>query len=349
MSIFLDTVIPYHHIGKAMIFRQLIDKTSSTYTYLLADEQSKEALLIDPVQEQLERDINILEELGLTLRYTLETHLHADHITSGGLLRKKLGSQTIVAANCGAECADRFVEHHDIIKIGSLSLQVRRTPGHTSGCISYILEHDGETYAFTGDALMIRGCGRTDFQEGSAENLYNSVHEQLYSLPDETIVYPGHNYKGVLSSTISEEKRHNPRLRLENSKETFIDIMNNLKLSPPKKIAQALPANQQCGITSTKSEKEPEEIIDYTAYRIIDVREKTEFEGPLGHIPNSELVPLATLKETAQSWKRDHPLLLVCRSGFRSNVACELLREMSFIDVTNLTGGVIAWNNMSDK
>ena len=327
-----------------MIFKQLIDKTSSTYTYLLADEQSKEALLIDPVQEQLERDVNLLTELGLTLRYTLETHLHADHITSGGLLRKRLGSQTIVAANCGAECADRFVEHHDRIKIGSLSLQVRRTPGHTSSCISYILEHDGKTYAFTGDTLMIRGCGRTDFQEGSAEVLYQSVHEQLYTLPDETIVYPGHNYKGVLSSTIIEEKKHNPRLRLQNNKETFIEIMKNLKLSPPKKIAQALPANQQCGVPNTKEEKKPEDITNYDAYKIIDVREKAEFEGPLGHIPNSELVPLTTLKEKAKSWNRDQPILLVCRSGYRSDVACELLREMSFSNVTNLIGGVIAWN-----
>ena len=332
-----------------MIFRQLIDKTSSTYTYLIADKHSKEALLIDPVQEQLERDVNLLEELGLTLRYTLETHLHADHITSGGQLRKKLGSQTIVAANCGADCADRFVEHHDTITLGSLSLQVRRTPGHTSSCLSYIMKHNGQTYAFTGDTLMIRGCGRTDFQEGSAENLYDSVHEQLYSLPDETIVYPGHNYKGVLSSTILEEKKHNPRLRLENSKETFIEIMNNLKLSPPKKIAQALPANQQCGIQSSKSEKRPEEITNYSAYRIIDVREQTEFEGPLGHIPGSELIPLATLKDTAHSWKREQPLLLVCRSGFRSNVACEVLKGMSFLDVTNLSGGIIAWNERNNK
>ena len=332
-----------------MILRQLIDKTSSTYTYLIADEQSKEAILIDPVQEQLDRDLALLEELDLTLVYTLETHLHADHITAGGQLRKRLGSKTVVASNCGAECADRFVDHHDIITIGSLSLQVRRTPGHTSGCISYILEHDGQTYAFTGDALMIRGCGRTDFQEGSAEILYQSVHEQLFTLPDETIVYPGHNYKGVLSSTILEEKRYNPRLRLENTKDRFIEIMSNLRLSPPKKIAQALPANQQCGIINTKTEKSPEEIANYDAYRIIDVREQAEFDGPLGHLPNSELVPLATLENTAQSWKRNQPLLLVCKSGFRSNVACELLKEMSFIDVTNLAGGIIAWNQVHGK
>ena len=332
-----------------MIFRQLIDKTSSTYTYLIADEQSREAILIDPVQEQLDRDLALLKELNLTLVYTLETHLHADHITAGGQLRKNLGSQTVVASNCGAECADRFVDHHDIIKIGSLSVQVRRTPGHTSGCISYILENKGQTYAFTGDALMIRGCGRTDFQEGSAETLYQSVHEQLFTLPDETIVYPGHNYKGVLSSTILEEKRHNPRLRLENSKEAFIDIMNNLKLSPPKKIAEALPANQQCGIINTKTEKAPEEVIDYDAYRIIDVRDQAEFDGPLGHIPNAELVPLSALEKIAHTWKRSQPLLLVCKSGFRSSVACTLLGEMSFIDITNLTGGMIAWNQVHGK
>ena len=196
---------------------------------------------------------------------------------------------------------------------------------------------------------MIRGCGRTDFQGGSAETLYQSVHEQLFTLPNETIVYPGHNYKGVLSSTIVEEKRHNPRLRLENTKEMFIEIMKNLKLSPPKKLAQALPANQNCGIIRTKTEKSPKDITDYDAYRIIDVREKSEFDGPLGHIPKSELVPLATIRETAQSWNRNQPLLLVCRSGFRSNVACELLKEMSFIDVTNLIGGMISWNQLDEK
>lgn len=327
-----------------MILRQLVDKTSSTYTYLIADQESRKAVLIDPVQEQMERDLQLLKELDLTLIYTLETHLHADHITSGGLFRIKVGSKTVVAADCGAPCADRFVDHHDTIDIGALSIQVRRTPGHTSGCVSYILKNNTKTYAFTGDALMIRGCGRTDFQEGSAQTLYQSVHEQLFTLPDDTVVYPGHNYKGVLSSTIGEEKHHNPRLKLSNSKEEFIEIMKNLKLSPPKKIAEALPANQQCGITMSKKEKKPEEIIDYNMHRIIDVREPAEFDGPLGHIPGSESVPLTTLQEAAKQWKRGQPLLLVCRSGFRSNVACEILKEMSFIQLTNLSGGMIAWN-----
>jgi sulfur dioxygenase len=328
-----------------MILRQLIDKSSSTYTYLIADHESKEAILIDPVQEQLERDLQLLTELGLTLKYTLETHLHADHITSGGMLRQKLASKTIVAAHCGADCADRFVEQHDEITIGaSIKLQVRRTPGHTSGCISYILKHDQQTYAFTGDALMIRGCGRTDFQEGSAETLYQSVHSQLFSLPDDTIVYPAHNYKGVLSSTIGEEKGFNPRLKLEVTKEEFVEIMNNLKLSPPKKIAEALPANQRCGIMEVKKECTPTEIMNINSYRVIDVRQPAEFHGELGHILESELIPLSELKKQATSWQKKQPILLVCRSGFRSNVACELLKGMGFLDVTNLKGGIIAWN-----
>jgi sulfur dioxygenase len=327
-----------------MILRQLIDKTSSTYTYLIADEESRKAVLIDPVREQMERDIQLLKELNLTLVYTLETHLHADHITSGGPLKTKQGSKTVIAADCGSKCADRFVEHHDIIKVGALSIQVRRTPGHTLGCLSYILIHDEQTYAFTGDALMIRGCGRTDFQEGSSEKLYQSIHEQLFTLPDNTVIYPAHNYKGILSSTIGEEKRYNPRLNLENSKEQFIKIMSDLKLSPPKKISEALPANQMCGFTYTLEEKTPNKITNINAYRIIDVREQSEFDGPLGHIPASESIPLASLKEKAAEWNRNQPLLLVCRSGFRSSVACKVLREMSFMNITNLAGGMIAWN-----
>ena len=332
-----------------MILRQLVDNSTSTYTYLLADEESKEALLIDAVYEQAERDSKLLEELGLTLKYTLETHLHADHITSGGSLRKKMESKTIVAANSGAECADRFVEHLDEITLGSITLQVRRTPGHTNGCISYVLHHEGQTYVFTGDSLMIRGCGRTDFQEGSAEMLYQSVHEQLYTLPDNTIVYPGHNYKGILSSTIGEEKQFNPRLKISNSKEDFVRIMNNLTLAPPQKIAESLPANQMCGIIHSKRDLTPSEINDIQTYRIIDVREANEFNGELGHIKGAELVPLSTLKEQALSWKREKALLLVCRSGFRSNVACELLKGMGFLDITNLTGGMIAWNKKETR
>ena len=146
-----------------MILRQLFDKTSSTYTYLIADSQSKDALLIDPVREQIERDIQLIEELGLNLRYTIETHLHADHIIAGGFLRRRFGSKTVTAARAGANCSDLFVEHMDAITIGTTTIEVRRTPGHTSGCVSYILRHADQIYAFTGDALMIRGCGRTDF------------------------------------------------------------------------------------------------------------------------------------------------------------------------------------------
>jgi len=326
-----------------MILRQLFDKTSSTYTYLIADSRSKEALLIDPVREQIDRDIQLIEELGLILRYTIETHLHADHITAGGFLRRRFGSKTVTAARAGANCSDLFVEHMDEITIGATTIEVRRTPGHTSGCVSYILRNREQIYAFTGDALMIRGCGRTDFQEGSAATLYASVHEQLFTLPDHTIVYPGHNYKGMLSSTIGEEKQFNPRLKISNNKEQFIEIMKNLNLSPPKKLAIAVPANQHCGLDPDMRDQQQEELSNIGLYRIIDVRTPEEFTGALGHIEGAELVPLTLLTERAVEWNKQKALLLVCHSGERSNKAYASLKDMGFHDITTLKGGMLAW------
>jgi glyoxylase-like metal-dependent hydrolase (beta-lactamase superfamily II) len=193
-----------------MLFQQLFDAESSTYTYLLADPHSREAVLIDPVLDQVERDVALLFELGLTLRYTLETHVHADHVTSGGVLRRRLGSQTVVSANGGAACADVLVRHGDVIRFGAKALEVRETPGHTNGDITYVTAD--RAMAFTGDALLIRGCGRTDFQQGDARTLYASVREQIFTLPDTTLVYPGHDYKGRTVSTVGDERLHNPRL-----------------------------------------------------------------------------------------------------------------------------------------
>lgn len=232
------------HCKNNMIFRQLFDRESCTYTYLLADEESKEAVLIDPVIELAERDAKLVEELGLNLKYVMNTHVHADHITGTGLLKKLVpGCQSLLSKASSGQ-ADVLVEPGEEVTFGEQKLEVRATPGHTNGCVTYVC-HDQKT-AFTGDALLIRGCGRTDFQEGSADTLYDSVHGQILSLPDDYTLYPAHDYKGLTATTVEEEKKFNPRLT--KSKEEFIDIMNNLGLPYPKKIDVSLPANLVCGL-----------------------------------------------------------------------------------------------------
>ena len=183
-----------------MIFRQLFDRVTCTYTYLLADEDTREAVLIDPVVEQVERDVALLRELDLHLVHTLETHVHADHVTGGGALRERLGSRSVVSAAAGVTCTDVAVSDGDRVVFGKHHLEVRSTPGHTEGCVTYVT--DDQAMAFTGDALFVRGCGRTDFQGGDAATLYRSVHGQVLSLPDDTKVYPGHDYKGRTLTTV---------------------------------------------------------------------------------------------------------------------------------------------------
>ncbi|NKC13851.1 MAG: MBL fold metallo-hydrolase [Gammaproteobacteria bacterium] len=228
-----------------LMFRQCFDPESSTYSYLLAAPTTHEAVLIDPVQGQTERDIRLVKELGVRLRWTLETHIHADHVTGGSALRAALGSKIAISKASGANGADRLLEHGDTITFGGRALQMRATPGHTPGCAAFVL--DDESMVFTGDALMIRGCGRTDFQQGSPATLFRSVREQLFSLPDSCLVYPGHDYKGLSCSTIAEEKRHNPRLGLHMDVTGFSQIMDDLGLAYPKMIDVAVPANLRCG------------------------------------------------------------------------------------------------------
>jgi glyoxylase-like metal-dependent hydrolase (beta-lactamase superfamily II) len=225
-----------------MLFRQLFDATSSTYTYLIADLASRKALLIDPVAEQAERDLTLVRELGLTLSHVLDTHVHADHVTAAGLLRQRTGA-TVVGGASGASCADIHVKHGDVVRVGAVELRVLATPGHTDDSVSYLMDDR----VFTGDALLIRGNGRTDFQNGSASVLYDSITRVLFALPDETLVYPAHDYKGLTVTTIGEEKRHNPRVAGK-SREEFIRIMDHLGLPKPKQIDVAVPANRACGL-----------------------------------------------------------------------------------------------------
>lgn len=223
--------------------RQLYDPGSSTCSYLVWDRESREAALIDPVQEQLNRDINLVRELDLQLKYTLETHVHADHVTGSGVLRKTFNSIVMVHENSRAKCADVQIKGGDFIPLGTEKIHVLYTPGHTDSDVSYLIPGA----VFTGDALLIRGCGRTDFQSGDAGMLYDSITQQLFTLADDTIVYPGHDYGGHSFSLIIEEKLHNPRIGEDTNRDDFIRVMNNLKLPPPQRIHEALPSNLRCG------------------------------------------------------------------------------------------------------
>jgi sulfur dioxygenase len=230
-----------------MIFRQLFDRESCTYTYVLADPSTSEAALVDSVREHVGRDLDLLAQLGLRLTAIFETHVHADHVTGAGELRKRTGATCHVPRLGGAPCADVPLSDGDVVRVGAIALTVVATPGHTDGCVSYLVSEAGGApdRVLTGDALLVRGCGRTDFQEGDPGRLWDSVHGRLFVLPDETLVYPAHDYTGMTVSTIGEEKRLNPRL--VHAREAFIELMRGLDLPPPAKIAEALPANKACG------------------------------------------------------------------------------------------------------
>jgi glyoxylase-like metal-dependent hydrolase (beta-lactamase superfamily II) len=229
-----------------MIVRQLFDLETSTYSYLLADSDTREAVLIDPVLEKMQRDAALLGELELRLLYTLETHVHADHVTAASRLRDALASKVAVGAASGVRNADLWLRDGERLRFGRHELEVRATPGHTNGCVTYV--EAAAHVAFTGDALLIRGCGRTDFQEGDARTLFRSVRERIFSLPDETLLYPAHDYAGRSVTTVGEEKRWNRRLGLSVSESGFIELMAELKLAYPKRIDVAVPANLQCGV-----------------------------------------------------------------------------------------------------
>lgn len=229
---------------EGLLFRQLFELESSTYTYLLADTQTKEAVIIDPVLETIDRDLKLIHELGLNLKVAVNTHCHADHITSTGLMKKRLaGLKSAISKHSGAS-ADIYLSEGDKITFGKHHLAVRETPGHTDGCVSLVSED--QSMVFTGDALLIRGCGRTDFQQGCAKRLYNSIHKKIFTLPEQCLVYPAHDYLGQTASTVGEERKFNPRLT--KNLDEFVKIMDNLNLPKPKKIDIAVPANLVCGV-----------------------------------------------------------------------------------------------------
>ncbi|MEW5862568.1 MAG: MBL fold metallo-hydrolase [Pseudomonadota bacterium] len=344
-----------------MIFRQLFDPQSATYTYLLADSATLEAVLIDPVFEQARRDAALAAELGVKLVWTLETHVHADHVTGAWLLRRRLGSRIALGAKTGAEGADRLLAHGERIEFGRRYLVALETPGHTAGCLSYVL--DNETMVFTGDTLLIRGCGRTDFQSGDARRLYRSVRDRLFALPGTCLVYPAHDYRGLTCSSIAEEKRFNPRLGEAVAEDDFVGYMTHLGLPHPKQMEVAVPANLRCGRPEKQAafDDEPdwaplvftfagiwevhpewlEENLDRV--QVVDVREPSEFNGPLGHIPGAKLIPLGTLAQRAKELVGAKPVVTVCRSGARSAQATVLLRQHGITRAANLAGGMLRW------
>ncbi|MGD8340015.1 MAG: MBL fold metallo-hydrolase [Gammaproteobacteria bacterium] len=346
-----------------MIFRQLQDPTSSTYTYLLGDRQGGSAVLIDPVFEQAERDAALVRELGLTLTHTLDTHMHADHITAAWRLKNWLGSRIAISAAAGTKGADLELEPGDKLEFGDRWLEARATPGHTDGCMSFVL--DDQSRVFTGDALLIRGAGRTDFQHGSASALYHSVVDQLFTLPEDCLVYPAHDYRGLTASSIFEEKRFNPRLGGDRNEGDFEGFMRNLGLAHPKRIDEALPANEVCGHIPAaelpmsdswaplrRTYAGIDEVdAEWVAYHrdtttIIDVREPSEYVGPHGHIEGATLIPLGDLASALESLETDKPIVTVCRSGGRSAQAYVLMKRVGLDRVANLTGGMIRWHEL---
>ncbi len=347
-----------------MLLRQLFDHETWTYTYLVADEESGKAVLIDPVVDQVERDIQLLDELGLELVYTMDTHAHADHITGSGLLRERLGSKAVVGANAGAACADVLVQDGSTLEAGGLKFEVRATPGHTDGCVTFVtLDHEN---VFTGDAILIRGTGRTDFQQGSPNKLYRSIHDKIFTLPDDTIIWPGHDYRGRTSSTVGEEKKFNPRVGDGKTEAEFAEIMNNLNLPKPKKINEAVPANLRCGLIPPESmsgdplpergwaaiERTPEGVPEVTtawvaenkgAIRMVDVREFDEAESD-GMIEGVEVIPIGTVDQASKAWDREQPVITICRSGRRSGRVALELEKLGFKRMASMRGGMIAWN-----
>ena len=348
-----------------LIFRQLFDSTSSTYTYLLGCASTRQAVIIDTVFEQHLRDRALIDELGLQLVAVLDTHCHADHVTGAWLMQQATGCRIGISCRYGADLhgADLLLDHGDRVAFGQRHLDVRATPGHTDGCISYL--SDDQRLAFTGDCLLIRGSGRSDFQSGHASTLYHSITEQLFSLPQDCLVFPAHDYSGRTVSSIAEEREHNPRIGGQADERDFVGFMDNLHLPHPKQLAVAVPANMRSGrpedgkpptladwgpVRQTYAgliEIEPEWVSEHRAdVLLLDVRQEGEVDERLGRIEGAQLLPLNELKSRLNEVPRDKPVVAVCHAGMRSAQATVILRQGGFQRVANLRGGMLMWHQL---
>lgn len=354
----------------SLIFKQLFDQTSGTFSYLLADARSKQAVFIDTVYEQHERDLSLVRELELDLVACLETHCHADHVTGAWLLKHAVGCKIMASKFSGIEVFDRALNENDRVEFGDYFLTVLETPGHTDGCISYLL--NDRSMVFTGDSLLIRGCGRTDFQQGSAPKLFRSIKEKLFELPDRCIVYPAHDYIGRSASTIGEEKRFNPRIGGQANENDFVGYMENMRLPHPKKLEIALPANIKSGRPKDDDlPKQPAWAPVITTYsgvfeispqwvarhrdevHILDVRTVAETEEETARIEGAQMIPIDELRDRIGEIPEAKPVMTICRSGKRSVLAFNILRESGRDKVANVSGGFLLWHAeglpLSDK
>jgi rhodanese-related sulfurtransferase len=333
-------------VADSMICRQLFDPVSSTYTYLLADERSREAVIIDPVFEQHARDAALIRELGLKLLFSIDTHCHADHVTGAWRMKVALGSRIALSGAYGASNVDLPLSDGDVVRFGSESLEVRATPGHTAGCLSLVTSD--QRMVFTGDALLVRSAGRTDFQQGDAHRLFRSIRERI-----------------LTSSTVGEERLHNPRIGGGAREEDFVGYMDNLGLPHPKQLAVALPANMRSGepeggelpsqpdwgpvvVTyAGVSEIGPEWVARHRGeVSVLDVRSPAEYSGELGHLEGAILVPLDELRARACEVPAEKPVVVVCQTGRRSGLAAGILRKAGVTRVASLAGGMVRWREL---
>ena len=330
-----------------MIFRQIFDSVSSTYTYLIASGRGREALIIDPVLEKVDQYINLLNQLDLKLVKVIDTHIHADHISGIAELRDKTNCVTVMGNKTPADVVAMRVSDEEIIKIDGIDLQALYTPGHTSESFSFLM---GDR-VFTGDTLLIRGTGRTDFQNGDPKDSYNSIFKKLLKLPDQTLVYPAHDYKGETVSTIIEERQFNPRLQVK-SVEEYVDIMNNLNLPDPKMMDVAVPSNLKLGIDLNRQKVnngiEPEEFNKIKKEEntvLIDLREQNEIDKE-GKLYNSNIVPFPSMHDYIEKNKdslKNKKILFYCAHGHRSTLAVQISKSYNFGNCFHLIGGLEKW------
>jgi len=349
-----------------LIFRQLFDAASSTYTYVLGDPRTRRAVIIDTVFEQHLRDRALLGELDLELAVAVDTHCHADHVTGAWLMQQSTRCRIAISRRYQppVQGVDLPLDDGDQIPFGDRHLEVRATPGHTDGCMTLVLED--HSMAFTGDALLIRGAGRCDFQNGSAHTLYRSITQQIFSLPDSCFLFPAHDYSGRTVSSVAEEKAYNPRIGGSADERDFVGFMENLNLPHPKQIDVALPANLRSGqpvdgkvprpadwgpVRQTYAgllEVEPEWVAEHLQQvHVLDVRQPDEMQESLGRIVDSQLIPLNELKARLSEIPRDKPVVAVCHAGMRSGQATVILRGAGLDRTANLRGGMLLWSQLA--